>query len=166
MAQFVPEHATVLYEKSLRVRVQRADREDVTELLKVRLSLHQNTGSRAAVHLGAGDALSLLPQHERGTERASSVFLRLRMGQWQWIASHTSSRVATAFRRPKTPEVSTGAERRGVSTGEPASNMDGTILIFHHSMMLLQLLGLSTRPVAVGRAHASLHQRLTATELR
>jgi len=90
MTQFVPEHATVLYEKSLRVRVQRADREDVTELLKVRLSLHQNTGGRATAQLGAGDALSLLPQHERGTSARSVSSLAVAHGRpCQWIVLHT-----------------------------------------------------------------------------
>jgi hypothetical protein len=72
MAQFVPEHATVLYEKALRVRVQRAEREDVTERLKVRLALHQHSGSRTPAQLGGADALSLLPQHDRGTVQRPS----------------------------------------------------------------------------------------------
>lgn len=154
--QFVPEHATVLYEKSLRVRVQRADREDVTELLKVRLSLHQHTSSRAAAQLGAGDALSLLPQHERGTESTPSLFLRLRMEQSQWIALHTPNRVATAFRRPKTTEVITGAERRGVSTGEPAFNTDETIQLFTPPCRFFSL----AEPTCL------LHQHLTTTVVR
>jgi len=46
---FQPEHATVLYEKAVRVRVQRPDREDCVEELQVRLALdqaqHQPSGS-------------------------------------------------------------------------------------------------------------------------
>ena len=49
---FQPEHATVLYEKGVRVRVQRSDREDCTEVLQVRLALDQAPHTSSASDTG------------------------------------------------------------------------------------------------------------------